>query len=1262
MKPGSTLLFPFCAIILLALPAFSQASEQLDIPAPSGSEKFGQTVTVLPNGNIVITDPLFDLPGPVANVGAVYLYSPDGALISQLRGSTANDRVGESGIQVLASGNFVVRSSLWNGNRGAVTWGSASTGFGATTVTVSALNSLVGSTTGDGVGSTNIVTLVNGHYVVISQTWNNLPKTSVGAVTWGNGYVGTSGAISSSNSLIGSTTNDQVGSGGIRALTNGHYVIASPSWDGSFTNTGAVTWANGNGGTIGEISALNSLVGSFAGSLIGSTPTVALTNGNYVVVSPFWNGVRGAVTWGNGQAGTVGIVSAANSLVGTNTNDAVGNSGVCPLVNGHYVVCSSLWDNGSFTNAGAATWCNGNGGTVGDVSPANSLVGGAIGDQVGNLGCTALTNGHYVVNSGNWRGNRGAVTWGNGNTGTTGEVSETNSMTGSQFGDNVGFYGATALTNGNYVVASPSWDNGPVTDVGAATWGDGSRGTRGAVSAANSLIGSQTGDQVGYGGVYPLTNGNYVVSSAFWDNAAIANVGAVTWGDGRRGTRGVVSAANSLVGSKMNDSVGSYFIVPLSNGHFVAGSPNWDNGSAVNAGAATWCNGNGGTVGPVTPSNSIVGSHTGDSVGQYCIPLVNSHYVLINTSWSNDATPSVGAITWGNGSGGSQGVISVENSLIGETANDSLGQGAFQPLEDGNYAILSPDWDNGIVMNGGAATLGAGTSGLCGYITIANSVIGYAPGSGSSFTYGYDAKRQQLIVGRPAEGMVSILRATRTISLAKSGTSAPGAADISHTTPLAAAVNQQGNVLLETRLNGSGSTGGRNRATFSGKSATDMDLLLQTGTPLQSLGYGLSSAQSARSFSHHVFHQDSRGLFVSTLNGTGINASNNQLLLLDNGNNLFALMRTGWPLTTGSLSGNSLRSISQVLQSPFQDHIILPYTLNLGGTVNTGNDSGILLLTHSGGIQPNLDAREGASAFGGGGLFGSFTPMATTAVSDMLYFIAQFRPTSGTPKAASFYMTADGTTKLRSVAPGDTAGGSSGATFRSFSGLTHVGTFGLLRSTLNGSPAATNEGIWLLPLNGLLLRKGTPFTPVGYTQPRTIRRFLGIWPVHFSGQIIVLAQLDGSPSNQALLLLQNDSTIRILAETGYKLHGMNQRETLRSIQAVDISPLTGSYTLLGSIAGAPASRNQALWVGHTYLGLDASTFSERLPRLSRRKGELYRTGSTPSGQIRSIAIRPVRNSSGANSRGHAHIVSGAGHVVAEITGDGRRTEVVLIEP
>jgi hypothetical protein len=103
-------------------------------------------------------------------------------------------------------------------------------------------------------------------------------------------------------------------------------------------------------------------------------------------------------------------------------------------------------------------------------------------------------------------------------------------LVGSTASDQVGLgtSGVTALTNGNYVVVIALWDSGTILDVGAVTWGNGTSGIFGTVSADNSLVGSTASDYVGGTGVTALTNGNYVVASSNWDSGAIPNVGAVT--------------------------------------------------------------------------------------------------------------------------------------------------------------------------------------------------------------------------------------------------------------------------------------------------------------------------------------------------------------------------------------------------------------------------------------------------------------------------------------------------------------------------------------------------------------------------------------------------------------------------------------------------------------------------------------------------------------------------------------------------------------
>jgi hypothetical protein len=402
------------------------------------------------------------------------------------------------------------------------------------------------------VGSSNpsfgvfgVTPLTNGNYVVDSPSWNG----SRGAVTWADGSMGIRGTIDSTNSLLGSNPNDNVGYGDVYPLTNGDYVVSSSTWN---NNRGAATWGDGGTGIAGVVSADNSLVGSNPGDKVGANVKL-LSNGNYVVNSNQWNAIRGAVTWGNGSTGVSGIVSDANSLVGSSPNDEVGFPGVYALNNGNYVVCCGKWNGGR----GAVTLADGSTGVSGTIATDISLVGSNPGDMVGAGGVFTLSNGNYVVDSPIWNGIRGAVTWENANTGLSGTVSAANSLVGNNPGD-LGFFYVTALSNGNYVVTSPYW-NGVR---GAVTWGNGSTGTSGTISDANSLIGSNPGDQVSTYRAIPLTNGNYVIESQLWNN----NRGAVTWGNGNTGVSGTISDANSLLGSNPGDYVGSN-VIALSNGN-----------------------------------------------------------------------------------------------------------------------------------------------------------------------------------------------------------------------------------------------------------------------------------------------------------------------------------------------------------------------------------------------------------------------------------------------------------------------------------------------------------------------------------------------------------------------------------------------------------------------------------------------------------------------------------------------------------------------
>lgn len=579
---------------------------------------------------------------------------------------------------------------------------------------------------------TQVVVLTNGNYFVADPGYD----LGTGAVFL---YDGRTHQVISR--LTGSRAGDMVGSGGLYEIGFDNIVVSSPEWANA---AGAATWMENRAGFWSDVTRQNSVTGRIPGSRVSDYGIMLLFNRNYVVVSPNWTdstsrNQMGAVTWCDKNGSTVGVVSAGNSLVGSQSNDYVGGGFVRTLRNGNYVVMSPFWANRGVTLAGAATWGNGLGGTVGRVSPQNSLVGSQSGDRVG-LRVIGLTNSNYVVGSPELRlrggiPNVGAATWSDGVNGTTtGSVTSNNSLIGSTANDLVGSRIAI-LTNGHYVVTTSSWDDPSTgaTDVGAVTWGKGTGGIVGNISASNSFVGTNRNDRVGSGAIAVLNNGNYAFASPFWYKER----GAVTWGDGGGGnSHGPVWDSNSLVGKVGRDHVGSGGVVALRNGNYVVSSPDWDdsnNGFVItkDVGAVTWGDGTTVTAAWVDSSNSMTGSSASDQVGSNGVTaLYNGDYVIASSLWDWNRDPDVGAATWAQGSGPTSGVVSPSNSLKGIYKGDRVGSGGVIALLSGNYAVSSPYWQSyGTDEDGfGAVTWGEGRSGTTGDVTGANSLIGAASG------------------------------------------------------------------------------------------------------------------------------------------------------------------------------------------------------------------------------------------------------------------------------------------------------------------------------------------------------------------------------------------------------------------------------------------------------------------------------------------------------------------------------------------------------
>ncbi len=771
-------------------------------------------------------------------------------------GSAFGPTVGRN-VTRLANGDFVIATPTWGAGAAAPNAG-AVTLFRANTPTVGALsaaNSLVGSSAGSKVGSGGFsVNAAGGYGLVLSPSWGNGTTAQVGAVTWINLATGLTGTVSASNSLVGSTTGDGTDLQVSFLTGNNNYLVRETSWTnptGSAARAGEVTFGAGATGVSGIISAANSLVGTSTDDHVGQV-ILKLANGAYAVVSPRWRNpttsadLAGAVTWGSGATGVAGAISAANSVVGVSAFDFVGGFGkgfatgspggpynypatVYALTGtSNYIILSNNWNGG----AGAVTWVNGGTGQTmtgsNVISAANSLIGAAAGDQISRryysvnynnltdsfsplgsstqaVGLTLLPNGNYVIDSQAWSAARGAVTFGNGASGTAGVVGAANSVVGSTPGDYLGFINdpnsvGAASTPGmvvfqgrsDYLIFSSLWHNGSVAKAGAITFVNGTTGLpiggNGPVSAVNSLVGTQANDLVGLGAAPPASglnsgvpdsydrfaNGRIIAFNPNWANGSAVRAGAVTIFDPLNpgATVGAISSANSLIGQTAEDRVGGgpHGFSAFGSPFYLLATPNWTNVAtgAARAGAVTILNPDVVTTGLISAANSVIGTHTDDRVGSSNAigynPWVGlNKYALAPPFGSLTADPTFfnfaltedkwnggrGAVTvirtngssWTTLDGSHE--ISAANSLVGSTPDvagdggDHVGGGKFNAFSGltawgSSLIVASPSWNGAR----GAVTVIDSTTGMAGVVSNTNSLVGSQVGDKVGSTIG----------------------------------------------------------------------------------------------------------------------------------------------------------------------------------------------------------------------------------------------------------------------------------------------------------------------------------------------------------------------------------------------------------------------------------------------------------------------------------------------------------------------------------------------
>ncbi|MBL4786956.1 MAG: hypothetical protein JKY49_16200 [Cohaesibacteraceae bacterium] len=535
-------------------------------------------------------------------------------------------------------------------------------------------------------------TLDNGNLIFSNHKWNS----KAGAVTFVNPDALTGGIISASNSLVGKSINDSVGtSQGIHALGNGYYAIRSPGWN---QWRGAVTVFKDTTGVTGYISNKNSFTGTNNNDRVGGYYSVEVLDGGYFAIkSQYWNNKKGAVTIFANATDIKGELTEQNSLTGTKENDEVGgyHEPIQILGNGYAAITSEKWDE----KRGAVTVFKLSEGISGKITKNNSFIGKTKGDQVGFGGVQALGEDFVAISSPRWGDSYGAVTVFKNSAGISGEISSQNSLVGSHKNDVVGagflfIYpdgsqrvksAIQYLGNGFTAITSRHWHKVR----GAVTIIENSNPVTGPISNKNSFVGVEIHDSIGSHGIHNLTGGYYAISSIGerYEN------GFVTVFKDAGENYGDVTRLNSLVG-KRDDEIGSGGVKSLGNGYSAILSPAWTNGTGTQGiwrvGAVTVFRNSDGIKGEITKNNSLVGTWASDGIGSSGIQSLGNGYHAIRSPYWNKVT---GAITVFKNTGRITGEISSQDSLIGTYEKDQLGSYKITILGNGKFAVSTPYWN-----------------------------------------------------------------------------------------------------------------------------------------------------------------------------------------------------------------------------------------------------------------------------------------------------------------------------------------------------------------------------------------------------------------------------------------------------------------------------------------------------------------------------------------------------------------------------------------
>jgi len=350
-------------------------------------DRFGRgQLKTLPNGNFVFSSPGVSVDGRQMAGIVVLADGTSGQVIARFAGQTRNALLGSGGLKILDSSDFLIVS--YNDNtdgfedNGSVILVDGNTGQAKARIDGTSNQELLG------YGGA-VTSLPNGNFVIVGKIgWLTNNTKGVARLVDAN--------LREISRIAGDGSTDRIGSRGIAVLPNGNYLIISPEDSDDTVRSrwydGSIIMVDSSSGR--EICRIKgSWAGGISSDMLGSGGIRVLPSGNFVIVSPV-DDVPGREHVGSAILANGENCREISRIEGKHGADRYGLSGVKVLKeNNNYVVGGSWADNlnGDIQSTGVAVLVDAiTGREISRIGGDNSF------DHIGER-TNILANGNFLV-------------------------------------------------------------------------------------------------------------------------------------------------------------------------------------------------------------------------------------------------------------------------------------------------------------------------------------------------------------------------------------------------------------------------------------------------------------------------------------------------------------------------------------------------------------------------------------------------------------------------------------------------------------------------------------------------------------------------------------------------------------------------------------------------------------------------------------------------------------------------------------------------